>query len=366
MTQMRTARLGARRDHAERYLFLTIAAFAISVAATRWYLDLTGYPKIGGGGLHVAHMLWGGLLLLVASLLPLVFVGRRVLLLTALLAGVGVGLFIDEVGKFITESNDYFFAPAAPLIYGALLLLVLVWLLVRRSRIETEHDAMQAAVDAIRDGLDGHLTAAERDRVIERLERARATADPIVAGLAGQQATLLSSPEMTALLTAPGRLSRGEATALLERALPMRLERMLIVVGLLAMALLAVLASVLLLAIAWTEGPLRMTAPSGPVEFPEDPVWTILLLVIGVVVGVASGVAAGLVLGHRERAGLRVAIAAVLLSLVAGGLLTFYVAQFGAVTSTVLHLALLVLLLDHARRLDAAAVAAVEPSGMHP
>ena len=75
---MRIPTLGARRDHAERYLLLMIVAFAVTVAATRWFLALTGYPKVGGGGLHVAHMLWGGLLLVVAALLPLLFVGRLV------------------------------------------------------------------------------------------------------------------------------------------------------------------------------------------------------------------------------------------------------------------------------------------------
>jgi hypothetical protein len=358
---MRPPKLGARRDHGERYLFLTIAAFAISVAATRWYLDLTGYPKIGGGGLHVAHMLWGGLLLVVAALLPLVFVGRRVLLLNALLAGVGVGLFIDEVGKFITESNDYFFAPAAPLIYGALLLLVVLWLVVRRSRPDTEHDAMQAAVDAMRDGIDGRLTAAERDRVVERLGRARSGPDPVVAALAEQQAALLTSSEIETLLASAGWVARGEAVALLERILPTRLERALIILGLLSMAVLAALASVLLLAMAWAEGPLEITVPEGPVEFPAEPIWTILLLVIGVFVGVAGGVAAGLFLRHRERAGIRVAIGAVLLDLVVGGLLTFYVAQFGAVASTVVHLLLLALLLDYARRLDAVAAVTASP-----
>ena len=120
---MRDRLLGAKRVGAEDYLLLTVVAFALTVVATRWYLEFSGYPKVGGGGLHVAHMLWGGLLLVVGALLPMLFVGRRVAHLSAIVTGVGVGLFIDEVGKFITESNDYFFAPAAPLIYGGVLLL---------------------------------------------------------------------------------------------------------------------------------------------------------------------------------------------------------------------------------------------------
>ena len=349
---MRRPSLGARRDHAERFLFVTIAAFAITVAGTRWFLDLTGYPKVGGGGLHVAHMLWGGLLLVVAALLPLLFVGRRVLILSALLGGVGVGLFIDEVGKFITETNDYFFAPAAPLIYGALLLLVVLWMVLRRRPADSTHDAMQAAVDALRDGIDGRLTADDRDRILEGLTHARASADPSVAALAEQQAALLTSPEMESRLAPPGWVARGDAAALLDRLLPLRLERALVVIGLLWMAFLAAVSSLLLLGLAWAGGPIEIPIPEGPVEYPADPIWAILLLVIGVAVGTASGVAAAMILRHRERAGIRVATGAVLLNLIAGGLLTFYVAQFGALSSTLVHLVLLALLLDLGRRLD--------------
>ena len=48
---------------------------------------------------------------------PLLFANRWALGTSAVLAGIGVGLFIDEVGKFLTQTNDYFFPPAAPIIY---------------------------------------------------------------------------------------------------------------------------------------------------------------------------------------------------------------------------------------------------------
>ena len=38
----------------------------MAVLVTRLYLTLTGFPKVGGGGLHLAHLLWGGLLMLAA------------------------------------------------------------------------------------------------------------------------------------------------------------------------------------------------------------------------------------------------------------------------------------------------------------
>ena len=146
VADVRNRLLGAKRAGAEDYLLVTVVAFALTVVVTRWYLEFSGYPKVSAGGLHVAHVLWGGLLLIVGALLPMLFVGRRVMQLSAIATGVGVGLFIDEVGKFITESNDYFFAPAAPLIYGGALLLMLLWVTVRRRSGGTPQDALQMAV----------------------------------------------------------------------------------------------------------------------------------------------------------------------------------------------------------------------------
>jgi hypothetical protein len=346
--------LGAKRAGAENYLLITVVAFALTVVAVRWYLEFTGYPKVGGGGLHVAHMLWGGLLLVVGALLPMLFVGRRAMQLSAVATGVGVGLFIDEVGKFITESNDYFFAPAAPLIYGALLLLVLLWLVVRRRSGGSPYDALQAAIEAQRDGVDGRLTADDRDRVVERLRRSRSDLPPDEGALAGRLTTLLESSQIDALLIPGGWIARGGARTLLERLLPSIVERVLITIGLAWATFLAVLTTVFLLTIDLDEALAAIPDPTGPTAVPTDPFWWLLLAGTSILVGIVSAVAVVLLLRGDLHRGTSIGMAAMLINLVATAILTFYVAQFEAVTSTLVRVILLALIIDYRGRLDRA------------
>lgn len=92
-------RMPLKHDHAEQNLLLILVGFSVSVIATRSFLGLTGYPQIASGDFHIAHVLWGGLLLYVASLLGLIWRGRRIHWFSSLLTGLGFGLFIDEIGK---------------------------------------------------------------------------------------------------------------------------------------------------------------------------------------------------------------------------------------------------------------------------
>jgi hypothetical protein len=345
------------RDRAERYLLVTIAAFATTVAATRWFLDLSGYPTIGGGDLHVAHVLWGGLLLVIAVLLPMLFTGRRASQLSALLAGIGVGLFIDEVGKFLTTSNDYFYAPAAPIIYGGILLLVLVWLIVRKTGGDTAYDATQTLVEAVRDGIDGDLTTQDRDRLVEHMGTVRPDETATPSTVAAQLVATLQSPAMEARLGTPGWVASGRARQLLERWLPRRLERLIILLGMAWAALQAVVAIIVLM--VWDDvvvaGVQLIPEASGRLEFPTEPGWTGLMLGIAVVVGLASAAAIGLALGRRERPAMRMALIAALVSVAAGDLVAFYAYQSTALASTVTDLLLLALIIDYRIRLDRSA-----------
>jgi hypothetical protein len=204
------ARLGlrrpVRREGAEQYLFLTLVAFAATVMATRVYLELTGYPRIGGGELHIAHALFGGFFLFIAAILPIVLSGRRVLRLAAVLGGVGIGLFIDEVGKFITTSNDYFFPAAAPLIYATFLLAVLVYLRVRRRVQRDPRSLLLTSLQLMEEAVDNDLQGHERDALRYRLGAA-----VVQAPLEGQRrlaAALLAFVESQELDIAPDAVSR--------------------------------------------------------------------------------------------------------------------------------------------------------------
>ena len=165
-----------RREGAERYLLVTLVSFAATVILTRWFLALTGFPRIGGGDLHIAHALWGGAALFAAAILPILLAGRYVYLTSALLAGVGIGLFIDEVGKFISAENDYFYPAAAPIIYATFLIAVLVWLRARRPDDPDPRSQLLTALELFEESVEGDLQRGERDDLRERLLSAAARA----------------------------------------------------------------------------------------------------------------------------------------------------------------------------------------------
>jgi hypothetical protein len=159
-----------KREGSGEYLVFVLVSFALSVSVTRLFLSLSGYPQVGSGELHIAHVLWGGLLLFCATLLPLLLSNRNVYKATAILAGIGSGLFIDEVGKFITQRNDYFYPAAAPIIYIFFMLTLLLLLQVRRQEKTTVRADLSRALETLQDWIYSPLNTRDQDLLLERLK----------------------------------------------------------------------------------------------------------------------------------------------------------------------------------------------------
>ena len=193
--------------HSGHHLELFLVSGVSAVLAIRLYLRLTNYPKVGGESLHVAHMLWGGLLMLAALLILLAFLGRSSRRAAAFIGGIGFGTFIDEVGKFVTHDNDYFYRPAVALMYVTFVLTYLAVRSVRRRHV-THQEYVVNALQELEQAALRDLQPEERDRALQYLALADQP-DPLVDGLRDflRRAEIRPTP-------APGRIVRSREALL--------------------------------------------------------------------------------------------------------------------------------------------------------
>ena len=187
-----------------------LVAAATAFVGIRIYPALTGYPQLGGHGLHIAHMLWGGLLMLVALVMALSFLGARVRMQVAIVGGLGFGAFIDELGKFITSDNDYFFRPTVALIYAIFVLLYLSFRAIGERGPNSPEVALAKAVDLVEAGLLRGFLTEDRERVLRLLNEGD-PGNPLVGSLRQAVQRIAPAPE-----TDVG-LPRRAASALRER-----------------------------------------------------------------------------------------------------------------------------------------------------
>jgi hypothetical protein len=321
-----------RRNRAESYVLTSLIAFASTVIITRAFLQLTGFPQIGNSVLHIAHALWGGLLLIMAAYLPLVFANRWALQASALLGGIGIGLFIDEVGKFITQSNDYFFPPALPLIYSFILLNVLVYLYFRRPFVENARSAMYHALEGLQDLIDGDFDTAKVSQIKAQLAVTRKSDPPEMISLAGSLSDFLRREEEhfpTAKVGLWKRFTLGiEAVGL---RLGRRRHRAVITFLLIGWLLLVV-------------GYIAIILQGRDNLDPQVFQWRYLLIGIQFIVGILMLMAAYFWLTKREDLGQKFGVSGFLVSLIALQLLYFYISQFMAITMTFIQLFILLVL----------------------
>jgi len=168
-------------------MLLSLISFAASVIFTRFFLMATGYPQLGNETLHIAHVLYGGVLLYVGGLLPLIYANRWAYTWSSVLTGIGVGLFIDEVGKFITQSNDYFFPAAAPIIYAFFLISVLIYTRVAKGAPTDAETEFYAVLKSLEGLIDHDMDPEEHGELRNRLRRIKEEEPDTALGLLSDQ-----------------------------------------------------------------------------------------------------------------------------------------------------------------------------------
>jgi hypothetical protein len=319
------------RPAAERHLLVTLLSFAVSVSATRLFLTLTGYPTIGGGELPIAHVLWGGLLLFGAALLPLIFANTWVYTFGALLA---------------------------PIIYTFFLLIVLLLVNLRRLGRETVDPDLCESIGTIREALDRPLRASEKTDLKARLERvggdavsekraelARALLAFVEAGGRAEESAHRREPRWRVRLRPQG----GPRPAS-DRSL-----RLALAVGICAIGLLTLKnpAGVLLAdwlppeAVRFLEG----SYAGRRIEATAAPFWPAARLALECSVGALLLASAGFLTVGLSRLGSALGFAVLLLSLTTVNLLLFYFEQFSTVVTTMLQFVLLLGVLHYRSRL---------------
>ncbi len=342
-----------KRQGADNYLLIILLSFAASVSLTRLFLELTGYPQLGGGGLHIAHVLWGGLLLFIAALLPLVFANRWVYVVSALLTGSGVGLFIDEVGKFITQNNNYFYPAAAPIIYAFFLLTVLIYLRARRHSYPDARTEMYHVMDALQEVLDHDLEPMERDQLTAQLHNIRDQADyPSLSELADGLLQFLESDRIDLAPETAGLTEKlfARLRGFEERHTNRRRFRAVLIGTMLALGLFSVFKLLVLVSQTALQASLTTLVQQGILSSSSSLTWFAARLVLEAVLGFLLLVAAGLMLIGQEGRALSLSYIVLLVSLTTVDLLIFYFDQFSTIITAIVQFSLLIGVIYYRKR----------------
>ncbi|MCW4012911.1 MAG: hypothetical protein NWF07_07955, partial [Candidatus Bathyarchaeota archaeon] len=332
------------RRGAERYLQLTVLSFAASVTLTRLILELTGYPQLGNSTLHIAHVLYGGVILYIASILPLLYSNRWTYTWTAILSGIGVGLFIDEVGKFITQTNDYFFPGAAPIIYAFFLLTVLLYQRIKQQPTLDTRGNLYAVIEILQEVLDHSFEPDEHQEMKDRLEEIMTNAkNPNYRRLAKELQDFVESDALEATIEKPNIfdkiITRWEW--LEQNYLTETRVKYAIVISLLLLGVPSFLQLVDFSMVASNpaqrDAYLLAIANEIPHITSNGAMWAFILIMSDGALGCLLTIGGILMIAGRRNWGTETASVSLVIKLVAINLLIFYLEQFSTVVTALIQ-----------------------------
>jgi hypothetical protein len=337
-------------DRSSLLTLIVLVGCALTVALTRMFLVLTGYPQIGNSTFHLAHALWGGLALFLAGMMALTVQNRGAAVIIALLTGVGFGLFVDEVGKFITQTNDYFFPLAAPIVYASLLLILLLTELARRHQLRSPRAHLLAAISLSQTIADGTATPTEISAMENHIRQARTGSldDASAALLHGIETSMELADRVEEPFAFVGRTVR-RIRRTVASWLPANRARRFVRLAIAVFCILGLFQLLLLIGVAFTPEGLGRSLTLSVRDQPVGDSGKIVFLVtwgLNAVVAALAAITWWALRPRRirRRLALRCGYGAMILMLLLGNLLSSYVYQFAILIQVALQVITLGLL----------------------
>jgi hypothetical protein len=293
-------------------------------------------------------------LLFIAALLPLLLSNRRVFSLSAVIAGIGVGLFIDEVGKFITKNNNYFYPAAAPIVYTFFLLSILLFLRYMRPPHLDNHAELCRALEDIQELLRGPFIHKRRERLEKRLSY-------IASELETGEIAKLAMSLLIFVQNDDRQLPQVKLTwwqIALNRTskwLTARRFKALLMAGLAGLGLIAFKNPANILAASWVGSPniikqiLTITA-GRHIEASAAPELANIRIILELIVGTLLLISVVLFLARQNKMGVYLGIIGLLVSLTVTNLLVFYFEQFSTMIMVTFQFITLFGLVEYRRK----------------
>jgi hypothetical protein len=142
----------------------------LTILIIRVYLVLTGFPQIAFGHFHIAHMLWGGLLMMLSLFGFMTFLNDDFKPIWSAFGGIGFGFFIDELGKYITKDNNYHYQPTFAIIYIIFICLYILYKNIARNEKFSNDEYVVNAAEKLKEIIIHDLDKDEQEKALRYLK----------------------------------------------------------------------------------------------------------------------------------------------------------------------------------------------------
>jgi hypothetical protein len=270
----------------------------------------------------------------------LLYANRWAYTWSAILSGLGVGLFIDEVGKFITQNNDYFFPAAAPIIYAFFLLTVLLYQKINKEPELDVRGSLYTVIEILQEVLDHSLEPSEYDEMKEKLHFIMEKAiNPRFKSLAKEIHDFVESDALQTIVEEQNLFDKliTRWTRFEEKNLTKNRVKVVLIMSLI---LLGVPSSVRLLDFSLSardtvsrENFLKTITQELPGNLSNKVMWVFIFIVMDGIVGFLLSLGGIQILFGQKYWGMEIASLGLVIKLVAVNLVLFYIKQFETILS---------------------------------